>query len=247
MTPTTTPERRVALVTGASRGLGATLAGFLAGEGFDLVIDGRHDGPLRREARRLRGLGAAVTMVPGDVADPTHRKRLLGAAQQRGRLDLLVHNAALLGRTPLPNLTEYPLPVFRRILETNVVAPLALTQLVLPLLAASRGKIVMISSDAAKGGYEGWGAYGSTKAALDLLGKTLSTELETSQVAVVIVDPGDMRTPGVRPAFTAEAFSARPLPDVTLPFWAWLLGQPGRRINGLRFEAQSERWEALTA
>ena len=103
--------------------------------------------------------------------------------------------------------------------------------------------MVNISSDAALGGYPGWGAYGASKAALDLVSLTLANELRDADVAVVSVDPGDMRTQMHQDAFPNEDISDRPLPQVTIPFWAWLLGQARMAVTGRRYEAQSDRWE----
>ena len=120
---------------------------------------------------------------------------------------------------------------------------MGLVQATLPLLRKSGGLVINISSDAASGGYSGWGAYGASKAALDLVSLTLAGELRDDGVAVVSVDPGDMRTQMHQDAFPGEDISDRPLPEVTLPFWAWLLGQPRTLVTGRRFQAQADRWE----
>lgn len=230
-----------ALVTGASRGLGLTLARFLALQGYALVINGRDAGAL--EAARLSiQQDAPLTALPGDVADAAHRRALVDAARELGGLDLLVNNASTLGASPLPRLEALPLATFRELLEVNLVAPLALVQAALPLLEARRGLIVNLSSDAARGGYQGWGGYGSSKAALELLTKTLAAELAPCGVSAVSVDPGDLRTRMHQQAFPGEDISDRPEPEVTLPFWGWLLGQPPAEVSGLRFEAQADTW-----
>ena len=233
--------RRVALITGASRGLGATLAEFLARQGYDLITTARGHEPLERAAQTLEGRGGEVVAIAGDVADDEHRRRLVAAAESLGRLDLLVNNASTLGATPLPGLADYPLDDLENVFVVNVLAPLALTQLALPLLTASKGLIVNLSSDAAVVGYPGWGGYGASKAALDLITLTLADELRG--VGVVAVDPGDMRTEMHQLAFPGEDISDRPLPEVTLPFWAWLLGQDPMAVSGRRFRAQGETWE----
>ncbi len=236
---------RVAMITGASRGLGYTLANFLAAQGYALVIDARDAEALSRAAETFRAHGATVTAVAGSVTDAAHRRALLRAARESGGLELLVNNASTLGPSPLPTLADYPLERLREVFDTNVIAPLALVQEALPLLEVTRGFIVNVTSDAALGGYEGWGGYGSSKAALDLVSKTLANELKESGVSVVSVDPGDMRTNMHQEAFSGEDISDRPTPDVTLPFWAWLLGQgrdADRDVNGGRFQAQADRW-----
>ncbi|MFI7449451.1 SDR family NAD(P)-dependent oxidoreductase [Nonomuraea sp. NPDC049714] len=173
-----------ALITGASRGLGLALARSLAAAGWHLVLTARGATDLERAAAEL-----GATAIPGDVTDPAHVARLSRAAPE---LDLLVNNASGLGATPLPPLAGYPLEAFRDLLETNVTAPLALIQATLPTLRARHGAIVNVTSDAASGAYEGWGAYGATKAALEQLSNVLAAE--EPRVAVWWADPGEMNT-----------------------------------------------------
>jgi len=234
---------QVALITGASRGLGAELAGFLAKQGYDLVITARGAEPLETVAGSIRKYGGQVIAIPGDVSEPEHRSDLAEAAGALGRLDLLVNNASKLGLSPLPPLADYPTDAIQQVMNVNLLAPLGLVQATLPLLKASAGMVINISSDAAVGGYPGWGAYGASKAALDLITLTLANELRDDGVAVVSVDPGDMRTQMHQDAFPGEDISDRPLPNTTLPFWAWLLGQPRMLATGHRYHAQSDLWE----
>jgi NAD(P)-dependent dehydrogenase (short-subunit alcohol dehydrogenase family) len=233
----------VALVTGASRGLGRVISGFLAGGDFDLILTGRDEATLAAAVAGLAKDGARVEGVPGNVADHAHRKRLAEIAGRHGGIDLLVNNASELGQTPLGPLAAYPIDRLDHVFAVNVFAPLALVQELLPLLQKRQGLIVNISSDAALGGYPGWGAYGASKAALDLISLTLAKELKDRGVSVVSVDPGDMRTDMHQSAFTGEDISDRPLPDVTIPFWAWLFSQDHAAINGRRFQAQADSWE----
>lgn len=236
-------REHVALITGASRGLGYTVAEFLARQRWTLVLTARHEVPLLEAVKRLQATGASISAVPGDVTQETHRRELAAAVRRIGRLDLLINNASELGASPFPALAGYPLDVFRRVLEVNVVAPLALIHACLPTLKASRGLVVNITSDAARGGYPGWGAYGSSKAALELVSKTLATEFRDAGVGVVSVDPGDLRTQMHQDAYPGQDISDRPLPEVTVPFWAWLEGQEPLRVTGQRFEAQGTVWE----
>ncbi|HTW54950.1 MAG TPA: SDR family oxidoreductase [Thermoplasmata archaeon] len=235
--------RPLAVVTGASRGLGEVLARFLAGEGYDLVVVARGAARLAEVADRLRLLGVDAVEVAGDVGDPATRARIAAVVGPRARLDLLVNNASELGPSPLRPLSEVPLAALEQIYRTNVVAPVALVQTLRPWLAAAPGRVINISSDAAIEGYAGWGAYGASKAALDLVTRTLARELAVDGISVVSVDPGDMRTAMHQAAFPGEDISDRPLPDVTVPFFAWLLHEDPRRLSGARFRAQAERWE----
>ena len=234
---------QVALITGASRGLGAELAGFLAKQGYDLVLTARGTQALGSVAESIRKYGGQVIAIAGDVAEPDHRARLAEAASSLGRLDLLFNNASSLGLSPLPALADYPMDAIEQVMNVNLIAPLGLVQSTLPLLKASAGMVVNISSDAAVGGYPGWGAYGASKAALDLVTLTLANELRDDGVAVVNVDPGDMRAQMHQDAFPGEDISNRPLPKDTLPFWAWLLGRPPMLVTGHRYHAQLDLWE----
>ena len=234
---------RVALITGSSRGLGRELAGFLAKQGYDLLLTARGADALEETVHALQTYGGRALALAGDVSDPEHRKRLADLAGSFGKLDLLVNNASDLGLSPLPPLIEYPVDAVEHVYKVNVTGPLGLVQSTLPLLRRSGGLIVNISSDAAVGGYPGWGAYGASKAALDLLSLTLANELRDDGVAVVSVDPGDMRTQMHQDAFPGEDISDRPSPEVTLPFWAWLIAQPRMLVTGRRYQAQSDLWE----
>jgi len=214
---------RTALITGASRGLGRALAADLAGAGWRLVLDARGAADLDTAAATLAG----VVAVPGDVTDPAHRQELRAAVGDR--LDLLVHNASSLGTTPLPPLADYDPAALRAVLETNVVAPLALTQLLLPALRAARGRVLAVSSDAAVAAYPGWGGYGASKAALDRLAAVLGAE--EPLLRVYAVDPGDMRTAMHAAAFPGEDISDRPEPETVLPALRRLIEEdlpPGR-------------------
>ena len=217
-----------ALITGAGRGLGRALARALLDSGWRVVVDARRAGHLPA------ALPGAV-VVPGDVTDPVHRDALAAAVGEddgRGRLDLLVNNASDLGPSPLPRLAGVPIAALRRVYETNVLAPLALTQLLLAPLRASRGTVLNISSDAAVEAYPGWGGYGSSKAALDQLTAVLAAE--EPGLAVYAVDPGDMRTEMHQAAFPGEDISDRPEPEASVP--------PLRRL--LESRAPSGRYRA---
>ena len=203
----------VALVTGASLGLGRALTTELVQRGWSVVVDGRRAEILDELVRELAP-GPAIA-VPGDVTDPAHRAQLLAAVQELGRLDLLVNNASRLGPSPLPHLRDYPLDQLAAVYETNVLAPLALIQLHYQMLVASRGTVVNVSSDAAVEAYEGWGGYGSAKAALDQLTAVLAAE--EAGLRVHAFDPGDMRTEMHQQAFPGEDISDRPTPESVVP------------------------------
>ncbi len=210
----------VAIVTGASRGLGRALAAGLASEGWQLVIDARGADALA-VARDQLAVAATVVAVPGDVTDPAHRDELMAAAGQLGGPDLLVNNAGILGPSPQPPLASYPLDVLRDVYEVNVVAPLALTQLALPVLRSRGGAVINVTSDAAVEAYPGWGGYGSAKAALEQASRVLAEE--EPEVRVWWVDPGDLRTQMHQEAFPGEDIGDRALPSSVVPAFLRLL------------------------
>jgi NAD(P)-dependent dehydrogenase (short-subunit alcohol dehydrogenase family) len=209
---THTDHHPVAIVTGASAGLGRALSAALVQRGWVVVGDGRRPGPLHDVARHL---GPAFHAVVGDVTDAVHREALVSLARQLGRLDLLVNNASTLGPTPLPRVADLDADDLAAVLATNVVAPQALIAAALPLLRASGGTVLNITSDASVEAYEGWGAYGASKAALDHLSRILAAE--EPAVRVHTVDPGDMRTEMHQAAFPGEDISDRPEPEVSVP------------------------------
>jgi NAD(P)-dependent dehydrogenase (short-subunit alcohol dehydrogenase family) len=203
------------IITGASRGLGLALARALADRGWNLVLDARGGDALHEAAAELAATSEVVA-ITGDVADAGHRAALVEAARALGGPDLLVNNASLLGPSPQPRLADYPLDAFEAVYEVNVTAPLALIQLALPLLAQSpQGRILNITSDAGVEGYEGWGGYGSSKAALEQLSKVLAAE--HPELRVWWVDPGDMNTRMHQEAFPGEDISDRPPPEDSVP------------------------------
>ena len=216
-----TDPTRIALVTGASRGLGLVIARVLASRGYSLVIGGRDPDTLAAAAVALSRHGPVVP-VAGDITDAAVRGKLIDEARRLGGLSVLVNNASELGR--IEPLLAFDVPTFGRLFPVNVGAPMVLTQLAVPLLARQQGLIVNITSDAATAAYPGWGPYGATKAALELLTRTLASELRDQGVSAILVDPGDMRTRMHQDAFPGEDISDRPLPEVTEPFWQLAAG-----------------------
>ena len=242
----------IALITGASRGLGRALAAGLAREGYSLILDARDSTALAETAAELGN--DRVTTIAGDVTDPAHRAALRDAVAAHGGLDLLINNAGSLGAHPLPALADYPIDELRAAFEVNVLAPLALTQLLLPALRGSnRGSaaaggpgqfsaaaggpgqfsaVLNITSDAAVEAYSGWGGYGAAKAALEQVSNVLAAEEST--LRVWWVDPGDLRTDMHQQAFPGEDISDRPLPAAVVPGFVRLISE---RLPSGRYRA----------
>ncbi|MEJ7814641.1 MAG: SDR family oxidoreductase [Rubrobacter sp.] len=225
-------SHRTAIITGASRGLGLALARRLAEDGWALIIDARGEEALEGARVELSN-HTQVIAIPGDVADEVHRAAISEAAHEAGGVDALVNNASILGPSPQPDLLDYPLDVLEQVYRKNVISPLALIQ-DLSTELKPQARIINVTSDAAVEPYEGWGGYGSSKAALEQLSNILAAE--NPGLRVYRVDPGDMRTRMHQEAFPNEDISDRPLPEVSVPGFLELL--TGDLPSG-RYEART--------
>lgn len=218
----TSETRRIAIVTGISRGLGLATTRALAARGWTVIGDARSNTDLEAAVATIDG---DVHGVAGDVSDPAHREQLIRGAISAGGLDLIVNNASILGPSPQPFLDSYPLETLEQVYRVNVIAPLALTQAALPLLRQRRGVVVNVTSDAGRESYPGWGGYGSSKAALDQMSNVLA--VEEPDISVYRFDPGDMNTRMHQEAFPGEDITDRPDPEQSVPsLMALIEGRP---------------------
>ena len=236
--------KRVALITGASRGLGREIATLFAQRGMELVLTARGAEALRETVEELGKL-TTVVALPGDVGDPDHVDQLVRLGLQRfGKVDVLVNNASSIGPSPMPRLEAYPLDALAKVFEVNVMAPLHLVQLVLPQMRErGDGVIINVTSDVAVRAYPGWGGYSASKAALEQLSRVLAAELKGSGIRVYVVDPGDMNTQMHREAEPGVDLSQLPGPEVPAPAFQYLADHETALFG--RFEAQELAQAAL--
>jgi NAD(P)-dependent dehydrogenase (short-subunit alcohol dehydrogenase family) len=206
---------KVALITGASRGLGYALAKELGARGAKLALTARNQTALSEAAERLTREGIRALAATADVSDKEAIYPLIGKVQATlGPIDLVIHNASTLGHVPLRSLLDSDCEVLEQALITNVVGPFRLNKALAPaMILRGAGALVHISSDAALNAYPSWGAYGTSKAALDHLARHFASELQDSGVHVLSVDPGEMDTAMHRAALPESDSSTLARPE----------------------------------
>lgn len=204
---------RVAIVTGISRGFGNAVARVLLDAGWIVVGDARDAVQLEQAAAALPH-PENLDAIPGDATTESHLQELCARATARGRLELVVNNAGALGPSPLPRLLEVDVGDLRDLFWVNTISPIRLLQIAVPSMREG-GTVINVTSDAGVEHYEGWGAYGATKAAVDLFTGVLA--VEAPNVRFYALDPGDMRTAMHQAAFPGEDISDRAAPEERAP------------------------------
>jgi NAD(P)-dependent dehydrogenase (short-subunit alcohol dehydrogenase family) len=202
---------QTAIITGASRGLGFALAKALAEKNWSLIINARGKKALETACTEL-AQHTRVTAIAGDIGDEHHARELIAAAQEFGGLDLLVNNASILG--PMTRLEHMPINELERVYKINTFAPLRLIQLATPIFNANP-RVINITSDAGVEGYETWGGYGSSKAALEQVSVVLASEHPDWKV--YWVDPGEMQTQMYQESAPGQDISSLPTPEISVP------------------------------
>lgn len=231
----------VVLITGASRGLGAALAREWAARGARLLLTARNEAPLRALVEELSRRTDVLIGAIDATDDSGMREFIASAVREFGRIDVLVNNASTLGGSPMPRLENLAPAAFFEVMETNVRAPLALAQSVIPYMRVQGGgAIVNVTSDAAVNAYPGWGAYGTSKAALEHLSRILAAELDGSGISVLAIDPGNMDTQMHREAEPGEDLSGLPKPQAIAPAFVDLVTlHLSKREPFARYEVQN--------
>jgi NAD(P)-dependent dehydrogenase (short-subunit alcohol dehydrogenase family) len=221
---------QTAIITGASRGLGLALANALTQKNWNLVINARGKKALET-ARTELAQHTRVTAIAGDISDENHARELIAAARDFGGLDLLVNNAGILG--PMTKLEQMPLDELERVYKINTFAPLRLVQLAAPIFNANP-RVINITSDAGVEGYETWGGYGSSKAALEQISRVLANE--RPEWKVYWVDPGEMQTQMYQESALGQDISSLPTPELSVPAILELIEA---NLPGGRYKAQT--------
>ncbi len=227
-------DGQLALVTGASRGIGAATAEALAGAGAHVILVARTAGGLEEVEERIHGAGGNATIAPLDLTDGESIARLAAAVAERwGKLDTLVLNAATLGSlTPVPAIDGKE---FNKVLTLNLLAQQALITAFDPLLRQSGdATVVAVTSSVGQTPRAFWGAYGASKAALEMLVLSYAEEMRSFGVKVAIVDPGATATAMRARAFPGEDQATLKAPDVVGKVIAELLGsefETGHRLK----------------
>ncbi len=208
---------RVALVTGASRGIGAAVAEGLAAEGAHVVLLARTQGALEELDDKIQEAGGKATLLPFDLLESKKISALTTAlADKFKRLDILVGNAAMLGN--LSPVAHSDARNFENVFKLNFFANYHLIRALDPLLRASdAGRAIFVTSGASRMQMPFWGAYAASKAALENMVSTYAAEVAYSNLKVNIFDPGVVRTAMRAEAFPAEDKNTLPLPESVVP------------------------------
>ena len=232
-------EGKVALITGASQGLGRALALAFAREGARVAINSRSEGSIRPVAEEAESLGAEVVALAADVSKDSDVERLVGATAERfGKIDVLVNNAGVLG--PRVGIEEYPENEWRRVIDANLTGLFLVTKATIPHMPEG-GSIVNVVSGVSVEGRAWWGAYSVSKFGVEGLTQILAAELEERGIRANAVDPGGMRTEMRAAAYPEEDPKTRITPEENTDVFLYLASDESRGVTGRRFKAQEFR------
>ncbi len=229
---------QVALITGASRGIGKAIAQVYAREGANVVICARNEAGLRKTADEIRSCGGEVDWRAIDIAKVRQVRRWVRDAKERfGTVHILVNNASILG--PRVPILRYPLSSWEEVVKVNLTALFLVTREVLPLMISQRaGSIINISSGVGRTGKARWGAYASSKFGVEGLTQILAEEVREFGIRVNAVNPGGTRTEMRAQAYPEEDPMTLPTPDEITGVFVYLASDESREVTGRSFDAR---------
>jgi NAD(P)-dependent dehydrogenase (short-subunit alcohol dehydrogenase family) len=226
----------VALITGATRGLGHALAFDFARDGYSVYGTGRTESTLDKLGREAREARLDIRPLRADVATKEGADTIVQQLDMDGaRADVVIHNAGLLGDRV--ELAKYPIETWDAVMATNVRGPFLLTQRLLPKLARNAA-VIFVSSGIVEEARPRWGAYYVSKVAVDAVAATYAVELKPSGIRVFVVNPGPLRTVMRADAFPREDPNTVPAPEEKTGVFLWLAREAGMEVTGGRYEAQ---------
>ncbi len=229
-------QGKVALITGASQGLGKALALAYAKEGASLVVNSRSEGSIRPVAEEVERLGVKVLAVAADVSKGEDARRLVDVAvAEFGGIDVLVNNAGLLG--PRVAIEDYPEDGWRRVIDANLTGPYLISKAAIPHIREGGSVINVVSGVSVEGRAE-WGAYSVSKFGVEGLSQILAAELEDRDIRSNAVDPGGMRTDMRAAAYPEEDPQTRITPEENTAVFLYLASDESKGVTGQRFKAQ---------
>jgi NAD(P)-dependent dehydrogenase (short-subunit alcohol dehydrogenase family) len=229
-------QGKVALITGASQGLGKALALAFAREGASVVINSRREEGVRPVAQEIEAQGGEALALAADVSQAADVKSLIGAAVERfGRLDVLVNNAGVLG--PRVAIEEYPEDEWRRVIHANLTGPFLVSRAAIPHMPEGASIINVVSGVSVEGRAE-WGAYSVSKFGVEGLTQILAAELSERGIRANAVDPGGMRTEMRAAAYPEEDPMTRVTPGENTAVFLYLASDESKGVTGERFKAQ---------
>ncbi len=229
-------EGKVAMITGASQGLGKALAIAFAKEGAQVVVNARSEESIRLVTEEVESIGAEVLAVAADVSKDADVERMVHeTVEQFGRIHVLVNNAGLLG--PRVAIAEYPEDEWRRVIDANLTGPFLVSKAAIPHMRQGASIINVVSGVSVEGRAE-WGAYSVSKFGVEGLTQILAAELEERGIRVNAVDPGGMRTDMRAAAYPEEDPMTRITPEDNTAVFLYLASDESKGVTGERFKAQ---------
>lgn len=239
-------KNKVVMITGVTQGLGKALTLRFAKEGAKLAVCARRSKELEAVKKEAESYGAEVMAVTADVSLPRDAEKFVALTIETfGRIDVLINNASTLGPSPMPLLMDYPEEDYTEVIRVNSISPFLMARRVLPaMLIQGEGSVINVTSEAGHVGYAGWGAYGISKFAVEGLTQTWADELQSTNIKMNMVDPGEMDTE-MHSLAVPDCDYELAKPDEVVDVFLYLASEKSKAVNGQRFQAQEFKWEGL--